>query len=134
MGGVAKIKLSCCLLSNVFGNRFWTDFGVWLKPILGPKWPSEATSKARVIKYENQEGSASFGNPPPIEIFRFGRPSVRGKQGEPHRPMLPLTGSADFSAFRGHSEESYSPLFAPFKFSVLGTSVRGKQGEPHRPM
>ena len=35
-----------------------------------------------------------FGAPPP-KIFNLG-PSVRGKQGEPHRPMVPLTGSADF--------------------------------------
>ena len=65
MGGPAKIKLSCCLLSNVFGNGFWMDFGVWLETIFGPKWPSEATSKASVIKYANGEGSKSIDNPPP---------------------------------------------------------------------
>ena len=51
MGGPTKIKVSCCLLSNVFGNVYWMDFGVWLEQILGAKWPSEATSKASVIKY-----------------------------------------------------------------------------------
>ena len=64
MGGPTKIKVSCCLLSNVFGNRFWIDFGVWLEPILGPKWPSEATSKASVIKHAHEEGSASIDYPP----------------------------------------------------------------------
>ena len=43
-----------------------------MEAFLGPKWPSEATSKASVIKYANQEGPKSFGNPPPIEIFGFG--------------------------------------------------------------
>ena len=95
MGGLAKIKLSCCLLSNVFGNRFWKDFGVWLEPILDPKWPSEATSKASVIKHANEEGSGST-NPPPIEIFSFGPQDEREKQGEPHTLVLPLPGSADF--------------------------------------
>ena len=60
---------------------------------MGPNWPSEATSKASVIKYANEEGSASFDNPP-LKFSVLG-PSVRGKQGEPHRPMIPLTGSAD---------------------------------------
>ena len=71
------------------------DFGVWLEPILGPKWPSEATSKAYVTKYANGEGSESIYNaPPPLKFSVLGH-SVRGKQGEPHRPMSPLTGSAD---------------------------------------
>ena len=34
--------------------------------------------------------------PPILELkFSIWGPSVRGKQGEPHRPMIPLTGSAD---------------------------------------
>ena len=51
MGGSAKIKLSYCLLSNVFGNRFWKDFGVGMEAFLGSNWPSEANSRAIVIKY-----------------------------------------------------------------------------------
>ena len=65
MGGPAKIKLSCCLLSNVFGNRFWKDSGVAMETFLGPNWLSEATSKASVIKYENAKGPKSFDNPAP---------------------------------------------------------------------
>ena len=56
MGGPAKIKHSWCLLSNVFGNRFWKDFGVGMEAFLGPNGPSEATSKASIIKYATQEG------------------------------------------------------------------------------
>ena len=57
MGGTAKIKLSHCLLSNVFGNRFWKDFGCGLEAILGSNGRSEATGKGRVTKYANEEGS-----------------------------------------------------------------------------
>ena len=67
----AKIKLSCCLLSNVFGNRFWKDFGLGLEAILGANWPSEATSKASVIKYANEEGPKSVNNLPPPKIFSW---------------------------------------------------------------
>ena len=59
MGGLAKIKLSCCSLSNVFGNRFWKEFGVGMEVPLDPNWPSEATSKASAKKYANQEGPRS---------------------------------------------------------------------------
>ena len=65
MGGPPKIKLACCLLSNVFGNRFWKDFGVGMDAFLGPNWPSEATSKASVIKYAYLEGPRAVNNPPP---------------------------------------------------------------------
>ena len=64
-----------------------------MEAFLGPNLPSEATSKASVIKYANEEGPRSI-NPPPLKFSIWGS-SVRGKQGEPHRPMLPLTGSAD---------------------------------------
>ena len=57
MGGIAKIKFSYCLLSNVFGNRFWKDFGFGLEVILGSNGRSEATGKGRVTKYANEEGS-----------------------------------------------------------------------------
>ena len=57
MGGRAKIKLSCCLPSNVFGNRFWKDFGLRLGAFLGFNWRPEATLKASVLKYANEEGS-----------------------------------------------------------------------------
>ena len=60
MGGPAKIKLSCCSLSNVFGKRFWKDFAVGMAVVLDPNWFSEATSKASVIKYANQEGAGSI--------------------------------------------------------------------------
>ena len=61
----------------------------------GSNWPSEATSKANVIKYACEKGSVRFGTPPSPLKFSILSSSVRGKQGEPHRPMLPLTGSAD---------------------------------------
>ena len=69
---------------------------------MGPNWPSEATSKASVIKYANEEGPRSIDYPP-LKFSIWG-PSVRGKQGEPHRPMLPLTGSADLKGL-GQSTE-----------------------------
>ena len=57
----------------MFGNRFWKDFGVGMEAFLGPNWPSEATSKASVIKYANEEGSKSMNYLlPPPEIFSFG--------------------------------------------------------------
>ena len=65
-----------------------------MEAFLSANWPSEATLEASVIKYAKQEGSESFDYPPQLEFSILG-PSVRGKQGEPHRPMLPLTGSAD---------------------------------------
>ena len=55
----------------MFGNQFWKDFGVGMEAFLGPNWPSEATLKASVIKYANEEGSGSISNPPP-KIFNFG--------------------------------------------------------------
>ena len=57
MEGSAKISFACCLLSNVLGTPFWMDFGVQLEAIWGADGPPEATSKAGVIKYANQEGS-----------------------------------------------------------------------------
>ena len=41
----------------MFQNKFWMDFGCQLGGILGPNWPSEATLKASVVKYANEEGS-----------------------------------------------------------------------------
>ena len=55
----------------MFGNRFWKHFGVGMDAFLDPNGPSEATSKASVIKYANQEGSGSFAYPPP-KIFSLG--------------------------------------------------------------
>ena len=43
-----------------------------MEAFLGPNWPSEATSKASVIKYANQEGSESINYPAPPKIFNFG--------------------------------------------------------------
>ena len=94
MGGNAKINFASSLLSNEYGHQFWMDFGVRLGAILGPNRSLQATSKASVIKYANQEGSRSINNPPPLKFSVLG-PSVRGKQGEPHRPSVPLTGLAD---------------------------------------
>ena len=37
-----------------------------------------------------EKGGVGGGSKLPVLL-----PSVRGKQGEPHRPMIPLTGSAD---------------------------------------
>ena len=65
MEGSAKINFASSLLSNEYGHRFWMDFGVQLGAVLGPNRPSEATSKASVIKYANEEGSASIDYPPP---------------------------------------------------------------------
>ena len=65
MGSLAKIKLSCCSLSNVFGNGFWKDFGLGMEAFLVSNWPSEATSKASLIKYANEEGSELINYLPP---------------------------------------------------------------------
>ena len=73
IGGPAKTKLPSCLLSNVFGNWFWKDFGVQSEAILGSHRPSEATSKASVIKYANGEGPKSIDNrAPTTKIFNLG--------------------------------------------------------------
>ena len=96
MEGIAKINFSCCSLSNVFENRFWTDFGCWLGAFLDPNWPSEATSKASVIKYANQEGSGQFANlPPPIEIFSFG-PQCERETGRASQADVTLYGVGRF--------------------------------------
>ena len=68
MGGPAKTKLSSCLLSNVFVNWFWKDFGLRSEAILSSNWPS----KPSVIKYTNEEGPRSISNPPPSKIFNLG--------------------------------------------------------------
>ena len=57
MGGIAKIKLSCCLLTSVFGNEFWKDLGLVLEASLAFNWHSEATWKGSVNKYAIEEGS-----------------------------------------------------------------------------
>ena len=64
MGGNAKIKLSYCLLSKVFGNRFSKDLGPRLVAIFSSSRDSEATSKAIGIKYAYDEGSESNDYPP----------------------------------------------------------------------
>ena len=68
MGGNAKIKLSYCLLSRVFGNRFSKDLGPRLVAIFSSSRGSEATSKAIGIKYTYDEGSESNANPPPLNF------------------------------------------------------------------
>ena len=40
-----------------------------LEPVFGSNLPPEATSKANVIRYENEEGPKSNNNPLPPEIF-----------------------------------------------------------------
>ena len=42
-----------------------------LEVILAFNWPSEASWKADVIKYDFREGPKAFDNPPPREIFGF---------------------------------------------------------------
>ena len=42
-----------------------------------------------------RRGRSRLPTPPLSLKFSVLGPSVRGKQGEPHRPMIPLTGSAD---------------------------------------
>ena len=49
----------------MFGNRFGKDFEVQLEAILATNRPSEAPSKASVIKYANEERSESINYPPP---------------------------------------------------------------------
>ena len=68
---LTKIKLSCCLLSTVFGNCFWKDFGVGMEAFLGPNSLSKATSKASAIKYATQQGSGAIACPPPHRNFPF---------------------------------------------------------------
>ena len=63
----------------MFGNRFWKDFGVEMEEFLGPNWPSEATSKASVMKYGIQEGSESFDNPRDRN-FQFWAPVSKGNR------------------------------------------------------
>ena len=65
MDGSAKTNFASTLLSNEYGHQFWMDFGVRLGAISGPNRSLEATSKASVIKYANQEGSASINDLPP---------------------------------------------------------------------
>ena len=56
----------------MFGNRFGKDFEVQLEAILATNRPSEAPSKASVIKYANEERSESINYPPPPpKIFNF---------------------------------------------------------------
>ena len=64
MGGSVKIKLSVCLLSRVFGNRFSKDLGPRLVAIFSLSRGSEATSQAIGIKCTYDEGSRSIDNPP----------------------------------------------------------------------
>ena len=85
----------------MIGNRFWKDFGVGMEAFLGPNWPSEAIWKASVIKYVNEEG-----------------PRVRGKQGEPHRPLIPVTGSADFLGFLPRILNLAPSCFTPWILDV----------------
>ena len=88
-----------------------------MEAFLPPKWLSEATSKASVIKYANEEGPKSLDYPPPLR-FSILDSSVRRKQGEPHRPMIPLTGSAGLSAPSGslflHNFIARTQLFGSF--------------------
>ena len=83
MGGNAKIKLSYCLLSKVFGNRFSKDLGPRLVAIFSSSRGSEATSKAIGIKYTYDEGSGSNGNPP-SKFSDFGGPVGGIREGKPH--------------------------------------------------
>ena len=59
MGRPAKIKVSSCLLSNVFENTFWKDFEVELEPILGAYWRSESIWKAGTMS-KAQKSVAEF--------------------------------------------------------------------------
>ena len=43
-----------------------------MEAFLGPNWPSEATLKASVIKYANEEGPKSINYPTPPKIFNLG--------------------------------------------------------------
>ena len=79
----------------MFGKRVWKDLEARLEAFLSSNRPSEAPLKASAIKYACEKGSVRFSYLLPLIKFSILSPSVRGKQGEPHRPMLPLTGSAD---------------------------------------
>ena len=48
-----------------------------MEAFLDPNWPSEATSKASVIKYANEEGPRSITYPTPPKIFNLGRQCER---------------------------------------------------------
>ena len=98
-----------------------------METFLSRNWASEATSKASVIEYANQEGSESFGNPPPLKFSILG-PSVRGKQGEPHRPMLPLTGSADLPILKHRARTRVLRLLAPSGINMEGSEATLRVG------
>ena len=61
MGCPAKIKVSCGLLSNVFGSTCWKDFEVELEPIMGAYWRSESIWTAGMVS-DAQESVAKFSS------------------------------------------------------------------------
>ena len=90
MEGSAKIKLSTFLLSNAYGSGSWVVYEASLELILAFNWPSEASWKADVIKYDFREGPKSFATPPPREIFGFWLQwEGPGRVNKPHT-LLPL--------------------------------------------
>ena len=71
-----------------------------LELILAFNWPSEASWKADVIKYDFREGPKSFGTPP--RNFRFLAPVGGTREGQQashaSSPSAKAYGSADFIA------------------------------------
>ena len=88
-----------------------------MKAFLGPRWPSEATFKANVIKYANQEGSESFDNPHPLNEENFSASGRdQGGQSASHAELTPngvggfLTGLADPAALCDFTMPHLSPM------------------------
>ena len=98
MEGSAKIKLSTFLLSNAYGSGSWVVYEASLELILAFNWPSEASWKADVIKYDFREGPRSFAPPSPRDNFGFRAPVGGIREGKPHTfhaLRLKPTASAD---------------------------------------
>ena len=90
MEGSAKIKLSNLVLSNAYANGLWVDSETILKLILGFKWTSEATWKADVIKYANED-RPNENNYPPHKNFRFCAPGGRDQGGKASHASSPFS-------------------------------------------
>ena len=71
-----------------------------MEAFLSPNCLSEATSKAGVIKYANQDGSGAIYNlpPPPTEIFSFGPQNERetGRASQAESTPYGVGGLLDF--------------------------------------
>ena len=72
IGGVAKIKLGRCVLSNASGRKFSKTFDPRLAPISASMGRSELVSIAVAIKFASVEGAESSNAPPlPLNVAIF---------------------------------------------------------------